>query len=199
MTSKDREYMKNKCEELYGTLPDPDVMKSVGDELTLIVPSKELKEDVIRYKEEHFSYGDMQIHGSGGLAYYDDYDAWLEHIDSIRNPQNDSQIKTSTFFSKRISDGKLIGCVKIHHALNSELESGGHIAYGIRPSERGKGYGTGQLKLALEFARKIGIDQVIVACDKDNTASAKTAMSCGGILAEEFKEDGTLKQHYVFL
>lgn len=168
------------------------------DDLELIVPSKELKEDVILYKEEHFSYGDMQVHGSGGLAYFDDFDAWLEHIDAIREDQSDFDIKTSTFFSKRISDGKLIGCIKIHHELNSELESGGHIAYGIRPSERGKGYATKQLMLALEFARQIGMHQVIVACDKDNVASARTAMSCGGILIKEFDEDGTIKQHYSF-
>ncbi|MBP5471154.1 MAG: hypothetical protein J6Y12_00625 [Lachnospiraceae bacterium] len=50
------------------------------DELVLIKPSKELKEDALHYKEEHFAYGDMQVHGSGGLAYFDDYDAWLGHL-----------------------------------------------------------------------------------------------------------------------
>lgn len=167
-------------------------------EIALIVPSKDLQDDAIGYKEEHFAYGDMQVHGTGGLAYYDDYDAWLEHIDDIRNTKADDGVRTSTFFTKRLSDSKLIGGVKIHHTLNAELENGGHIAYGIRPSERGKGYATKQLNLALRFAKQIGLQQVIVACDKDNVASAKTAMSCGGILTKEFKEDGTLKQHYIF-
>ena len=168
------------------------------DELVLIAPSKELKEEAIQYKEEHFAYGDMQVHGSGGLAYYEDYYAWLEHIDSIREPKTDAGIRTSTFFSMRTTDKKLIGCIKIHHTLNSELESGGHIAYGIRPSERGKGYAAKQLRLALKFAKQAGIPLVIVACDKDNVASARTAMSCGGILTKEFKEDGIIKQHYCF-
>ena len=106
-------------------------------------------------------------------------------------------VKTSTFFSRRVSDGKLIGCIKIHHALTEELESGGHIAYGIRPSERGKGYGTQQLELCLEYAGQLKLKRVIIACDKDNTASAKTAMSCGGKLVKEFEEDGILKQHYL--
>ena len=168
------------------------------DEIMLIMPSARLKEDAIRYKEEHFAYGDMQVHGSGGLAYYEDFDAWIKHIDAIREPQTDTDIKTSTFFSKRISDGKLIGCVKVHHTLNKELESGGHIAYGIRPSERRKGYATKQLRLALEFARNAGMHKVIVACDKENIASAKTAISCGGILSKEFEENGVMKQHYLF-
>lgn len=37
-------------------------------ELVLIVPSKDMQEDAIGYKEEHFAYGDMQVHGTGGLS-----------------------------------------------------------------------------------------------------------------------------------
>ena len=81
---------------------------------------------------------------------------------------------------------------------DDELKNGGHIAYGIRPSERQKGYGTKQLELILNFAKQSGLQQVIVACDKDNVASASTAMSCGGILQKEFTEDGVIKQHYSF-
>ena len=169
-------------------------MSDRHEELVLIVPSREMKKEILRYKDEHFKYGDMQVHGSGGLAYYDDFDAWLEHIDSIRN----NDIQTSTFFSKRLSDGKLIGCIKFHHTLNDEIKNGGHIAYEIRPSERRKGYATKQLKLILNFAKQSGMKEVIVACDKDNVASAKTAMSCGGILVKEFTEDGIVKQHYHF-
>ena len=167
------------------------------DELELIYPSLDMKEEILRYKEEHFKYGDMQVHGTGGLAYYDDLDEWLEHIETIRKGNLDAGIKTSTFFSRRVSDGKLIGCVKLHHSLNEELKNGGHIAYGIRPSERGRGYGIKQLKLILGFAKQEGLTQVIVACDKDNIASAKTAIGCGGIPVKEFEEDGVMKQHYL--
>ena len=169
-----------------------------NDELMLIIPSNEMKEEILQYKAEHFKSGDMQVHGSGGLAYYDDFNAWLKHIDSIRQIKADGDIQTTTFFSKRLSDGKLIGCIKFHQTLNDELKNGGHIAYGIRPSERRKGYGTKQLKLILNFAKQSGLQQVIVACDKDNVASAKTAMSCGGILVKKFTEDGVAKQHYLF-
>ena len=41
------------------------------------------------------------------------------------------------------------------------------------------------------------MSQVIVACDKSNVASAKTAVSCGGVLTKEFEENGIWKQHYV--
>ena len=166
------------------------------NDLILIEPSAETKEDALEYKNEHFTAGDMEVHGSGGLAFYDDYDEWLRHIDAIRVSTPERPIQTSTFFSKRISDGKLIGCIKIHHSLTDDLKRGGNIAYGIRPSERGKGYGKKQLKLALAYAKQLHIDQVIIACDKANIASAATAKSCKGILVNEFEEDGMIKQHY---
>ena len=78
-------------------------------ELVLIVPSKDMQEDAIGYKEEHFAYGDMQVHGTGGLAYYDDYDTWLEHIEDIRNIKEDVGVRTSTFFTKRLSDSIIAG------------------------------------------------------------------------------------------
>ncbi len=90
----------------------------------------------------------------------------------------------------------IIGCIKIHHWLTEELRSGGHIAYGIRPSERNKGYGKRQLKLMLDYAKSFGMHSVIIACDKDNFASAMTAISCSGVLVNEFVEDGIMKQHY---
>lgn len=168
-----------------------------GNELVLVCPSEDMKEEILEYKEEHFACGDTQVHGSGGLAYYERYDEWLNRIRSMREDHSGSSVQTSTFFSRRVSDGKLIGCIKLHHILTDELESGGHIAYGIRPSERGKGYGKQQLLLCLEYARQLQMKQVIIACDRDNTASAKTAMSCGGRLVKEFEEDGIPKQHYL--
>ena len=50
------------------------------NELILITPSIFMKESALEYKEEHFAFGDRQIHGSGGLAFYDNYEEWLSHI-----------------------------------------------------------------------------------------------------------------------
>ncbi len=173
-----------------------DDFDEINNDLILIEPSEEMEELALDYKKEHFAFGDMQVHGSGGLAFYDDYRDWLKHIDSIRTPSSQIPIQTSTFFSKRVSDGKLIGCIKIHHSLTDELKNGGHIAYGIRPSERGKGYGKKQLQLGLAYAKHLRMDHVTIACDRDNAASASTAISCGGVLVKEFEEDGIIKQHY---
>lgn len=36
----------------------------------------------------------------------------------------------------------------------------------------------------------------MIACDKDNIASAKTALSCRGILTNEIMYEGAEQQHY---
>ena len=167
-----------------------------GNELVLVSPSKEMEQEILGYKAEHFAFGDRQVHGSGGLAYFDSFDEWLNRLQSLREISPANPVQTSTFFSRRVANGKLIGCIKLHHTLTEDLESGGHIAYGIRPSERGKGYGKQQLRLCLAYARELRLKHVIIACDRSNTASAKTAVSCGGKLVREFEEDGILKQHY---
>lgn len=68
--------------------------------------------------------------------------------------------------------------------MTAELENGGHIAYGIRPTERKKGYGKIQLQKLLEVACNLKMNEVTIVCNKDNIASARTAMSCGGVLIE---------------
>ena len=166
------------------------------NDLILIRPSKLLEKEILMYKQEHFSYGDKQVHGTCGLAYYDNFDEWLNLVLSIETDELRNGVHTSTFFTRRTEDGKLVGCFKIHHSLTKELKSGGHIAYGIRPSERRKGYGRRQLELALDYAKSLGMSEVIIACDKSNIASAKTAKDCGGVLSNEFVEDGVMKQHY---
>lgn len=170
-------------------------MPNVND-LILIRPSKILEKEILMYKQEHLSYGDRSVHGTCGLVYYDDFDEWLKLVLSIEKDELRNGVHTSVFFTRRIEDGKLLGCFKIHHSLTDELKSGGHIAYGIRPSERGKGYGKLQLELALCHAKSLGLREVIVACDKSNIASAMTAKACGGVLSNEFVEAGVIKQHY---
>lgn len=80
----------------------------------------------------------------------------------------------------------IIGFVNIRHYLNDILlRIRGHIAYGIRPSMRGKGLSKPMLQLALQKAKENGIYRVLMVCDKKNVASARTIIANGGILENE--------------
>lgn len=75
--------------------------------------------------------------------------------------------------------------IDIRHSLNDFLCNYGHIGYGVRPSERKKGYATQMLKMALDYARQIRLSKVMLACYKDNEASSKIIQKCNGIFEKE--------------
>lgn len=79
------------------------------------------------------------------------------------------------------ADGKPAGMCKLRHFLTEQLLlSGGHIGYAIRPSMRGMGLGTKQLKLVLNEAKRLGIDRVLVTTNPDNVISQRVILACGG-------------------
>ena len=68
---------------------------------------------------------------------------------------------------------------------------------GIRPSERRKGYATKMIGLALDECRKLGLERVLMVCEKDNVASAKSIVRNGGVLENEVAdENGVVSQRY---
>ena len=87
--------------------------------------------------------------------------------------------------------------IDIRHRLNDYLLNfGGHIDYSVRKSERQKGYATEMLALALIECMKLNIKRVLITCDKDNIASAKTIINNGGILENEILEGSGITQRY---
>ncbi len=74
----------------------------------------------------------------------------------------------------------------------------GHIGYGIRPTARRRGLATWALGAMLEEARALGMDKVLIVCEADNEASAKTAERNGGVLeAVEDTEFGPVRRYWV--
>ncbi|MPM79733.1 hypothetical protein SDC9_126774 [bioreactor metagenome] len=103
----------------------------------------------------------------------------------------------TTLFCLDIDRNIFVGAVNIRHYLNeSLLLNGGHIGDGIRPSERRKGYATKMIGLALDQCRKLGIEKVLMVCNKDNVGSAKSIIKNGGILENEISVDGNIEQRY---
>ena len=127
---------------------------------------------------------------------YHDFDNYLNNLELKENV--DGKVPDSVFFLLDEESNRLLGAVNIRHCLNEYLlKYAGHIGDGIRPSERRKGYGTEMIRLALIECKKLGIDKVLMVCDKSNIASAKTIIKNGGILENEFMdEDGEIQQRY---
>ena len=83
-----------------------------------------------------------------------------------------------------------MGTVNVRWDLNEEmLRFGGHIGYGIRPSERRKGYNKINLYLGLKVCDAHGIGTVFMDADLANPASWKTMEALGGIRIREYYDD----------
>ena len=93
--------------------------------------------------------------------------------------------------------GRILGGIHFRHYLNERLrQDGGHIGYGVRKSERRKGYAHEMLKLLLEEIKQLDIDKVMLTCDDGNIASAKTIESCNGILQDKVMLENELTRRY---
>ena len=125
-----------------------------------------------------------------------DFDYYLEHLEIKTATEN--RVPDSVFFLLDEDSNRLLGAVNIRHYLNDALlREGGHIGDGIRPSERRKGYATEMIRLALIECKKLGIDRVLMTCEKRNIGSAKSIIKNGGALENEFvNSDGEIEQRY---
>lgn len=127
---------------------------------------------------------------------YHDFDYYLAHLE--HKTATEDRVPDSVFFLLDEDRNRLLGAVNIRHYLNDDLlREGGHIGDGIRPSERRKGYATAMIRLALDECRKLGLDRVLIVCDKDNIGSAKSIVNNGGVLENEIVgEEGAVEQRY---
>jgi len=165
--------------------------------MRLLRPSMEYKKQVLEYKNEFIKNGD-DLAGTSYLRNYDVYEEWMKFVlDNEKESTKHSSVAASVFLAVREEDNKLVGIINIRHALNDYLLNfGGHIGYSVRKDERRKGYAKEMLKMALQECRKLGMKKVLLTCDADNIASAKTIKHYGGILENEVPEDGELIQRY---
>lgn len=86
-----------------------------------------------------------------------------------------------TFFLGQRDDGRIVGTIRVRHALTEALwQNGGNIGYEVRPSLRNHGYATRMLALALDEARALGLRWVLLTVDPDNAASVRVIEKNGG-------------------
>lgn len=96
--------------------------------------------------------------------------------------ENETQKINYVFYDR----DRPIGSIALRLKLNDYWRKhSGHIGFSIRPSERGKGYGTKMLALALREAKEKGFNEVNIQCNNKNLTSQKVIEANGGIRIKE--------------
>lgn len=174
------------------------------EQFYLEIPSSKRKNEIIDYFDEFVMYN-SDINGSGGLDKILSGYTFEQALDRCLNMCNEEyanklgRCQAKTFLLIRKNDNKIIGTINIRWNLTEKLKQfGGNIGYGIRPTERRKGYNKVNLYLGLIEAQKLGLDKVMLDCDVKNLGSDKTILALGGILerTEVDPYDGILTNVY---
>ena len=171
------------------------------DKLFLEVPSEEREQEAFEYIDEHIE-NDSDIVGCHGLSRFRGrYKDWLRKVEMDSIPELcTEEIPSRVFFLVRESDNRIVGMLHIYLGLNDRLRDfGGNIGYGIRPTERGKGYNNINLLLGLLVCRDYHMDQVLLTAFKDNKASVRTMENFGGVKIKDYFDEDEDKDivHYV--
>jgi predicted acetyltransferase len=120
-----------------------------------------------------------------------DVNAYVEYLEQQSRGQNlpDGRVPHSTFWLVDGS-GEVVAISNLRHRLNEFLsEVGGHIGFGVRPSARRQGFATQVLRCTLIEAQRLGIERVLVTCDKGNLGSERAIRKNHGVLQDEIWSD----------
>ena len=168
------------------------------DKIILVKPDLSYADEIIKYKEESLAESPI-INGSAGLDRFSSIEVWLEELKkrSCEDTVPKGLVPSSTYLAVREKDNYIVGMIDIRHYLNEYLtQAGGHIGYGVRKTERNKGYAKQMLKLALEKCKELKIKKVLITCDEDNIASEKVILSANAKLEDIRNVDGENKKRF---
>ena len=174
--------------------------------LLLVKPSIEHIDEIRAYRSECLAQ-DGGSHGDSGLEKCEDISSWinrcrlLECKDTLPDP---NYVEADQYMLMQDGRKCILGMINFRHYLNDYLaEHAGHIGFGVRPSERRKGYARAMLQLCLEKCREVGLDRVLITCDADNEGSRRTIQACGGrferLTQKENESDTDTERYWINL
>ena len=142
------------------------------------------------------------------IATEKDFKEYCDSLVELEEKTNNSSYPTQSLYFVVDENDKLIGAGRLAHYLVDEYTDNdgnsfnvwGHTGYGVRPSERKKGYGTEIEKLLLQEAKKRNIDKVYVGIHDSNIGSIKVIENCNGIFEKIIKIDSDpekIRKYYI--
>ena len=168
------------------------------EKIILVKPDLSYADEIIKYKEESLKENPL-INGAAGLNNFSSIEDWLEELKKRSSEATvpEGLVPSSTYLGVREKDNYIIGMIDIRHYLNDFLKQfGGNLGYGVRKTEKNKGYAKQMLKLALEKCKELKIKKVLITCDEDNIASEKVILSANVKLEDIRNIDGENKKRF---
>ena len=156
--------------------------------IQLVLPDRTFEIQYTDMMKEWLAFGG-RLNPAALLNNGKSYETWLRWMDEDAHEDScpPGAVPQTMYFAVK-DDDRLIGAVTVRHKLNERTNNesgGGHVGFGVRPTERRKGYAKIILQLALEKLAERGINDVMINCASDNTGSEKTILSCGAVLCDE--------------
>ena len=155
-------------------------------------------EQILDYKEE-FVLNNEIIQGAANMTALS-IPEWVKFVENTKYKETVTPgfVTAHTFFA--LDNDKIVGIINARHELNDYLLNlGGHIGYSVRKSERREGYAKKMLNYTSKFLFSLGLEKILITCDKNNVASKRTIESCGGILENEvIEENRTTLRYWIY-
>lgn len=135
------------------------------------------------------------------FEYLEDFAEFIQMLDNCENANLDKKYSSTSSYFVADENGRLVGAASLRHYLTAEgYSTWGHIGYGVRPSERRKGYAVQILKIMLEEAGRRKMHKALVACHTSNIGSVKVIESCNGklenIVNDPDEKDETISRYW---
>ena len=154
--------------------------------MKLVSPSVEYKDSYIKLVQD-FSQSDDQLVPFTLNEDYSDFSALVAKLNGYALGHNipEGFVAHQSFWLID-ENGDVVAISNLRLALTDNLKKiGGHIGYGVKPSERRKGHATTLLSKTLVEAKNHGIREALITVEKSNAASINVIKKNGGVFYSE--------------